>query len=494
MNPPTPGGACGYKSDIDRVSFSDQITTDSSEELEGVLLLRTHYSLAGIVTDPSNPFQLPSNSEVLNTAGDPGRDQQTNTNEMDTLKSLRSQVEHLRSRLRSREDEFNQRLQRNEDLILKLRSTVKHRGHHIHFLEDNINSMKAALANRNNKIASQKLCIRELEQKVESFAQDFGIMQESYQKLQDDLRVAQEGALRSIKRASWVPSEDGAVRNEFSKLEENLKSWAKYYAVPDINYLEALSNEEKVEITDFLKEHISRPNFDALLGTLSPLLKKRFPLLITHAMLATYIFKIVFHNPFFALEYLNTSSNAVPKAAMFELYNAMIKVLPSEAHIWRSQMLRLLLTTPASPSELPLLTPQALQMFSSTMAEKFLRGPVRLLLKIDQSSAQQGNCMLQDLCHVFSAAAELSLSLWCQRTTMGCRLITLSKPKQFSQKCQLMVAHRLHHLDEDDSRLDGKEVLAIIQPAVVAFGNENAENYDKGKVWSRAIVLVDEGN
>lgn len=55
-----------------------------------------------------------------------------------------------------------------------------------------------------------------------------------------------------------------------------------------------------------------------------------------------------------------------------------------------------------------------------------------------------------------------------------------------------MTAHRLHRLDEEDDRLDGREIVAIIQLAVFARGNEDAENYDKWKVWAKAVVLVND--
>lgn len=57
-----------------------------------------------------------------------------------------------------------------------------------------------------------------------------------------------------------------------------------------------------------------------------------------------------------------------------------------------------------------------------------------------------------------------------------------------------MSAHRLHQLDEDDTQLDGKPILLFVQPAVLAYGNEDAENYDCSKVWARATVIIDAGS
>jgi hypothetical protein len=64
---------------------------------------------------------------------------------------------------------------------------------------------------------------------------------------------------------------------------------------------------------------------------------------------------------------------------------------------------------------------------------------------------------------------------------------------QFANESPVMTPHRLHHLDDDDENsLDGNKVLAVIQPVILAYGNEDAENYNKWKVWSKAVVLVKE--
>lgn len=420
----------------------------------------------------------------------------------------------LETHLRNQQLESHQEIDYRQELLSKLSDEVNFHKWRASGLRDNLYAAEHSLNHLADEIEGHKGYIKQLEQKIKFLTHDLHITRCGYEELQNNLRVAQEGTLLSVKRASWVPKDDGAVRNEFSKLEEKLKAWAKKNAVPDINALRPLSNEEKVEITDYLERYIFQLNFDALLNKMSPPLMKRFPVLITHSMLAKYIFEEIFDNPFFALQHLDTNSKAVRGNAMFGLYKAMINgqqqhayhisemqgktnlviVLPSDAHIWRSQMLRLLSTAPDSPSGMPLLSAQVFEKFSTKMAKNFLAGPIRPLLKANEAPEQQRNCLLQDLCHIFYTAAKLSTSLWCQRTNIDCRRTTLRKMKLFYHKNPLSTAHRLHHLDEDDDKFDGKAILAIIQPAVVAYGNEDAENYGKGKVWSPAIVLVDEGN
>jgi hypothetical protein len=160
----------------------------------------------------------------------------------------------------------------------------------------------------------------------------------------------------------------------------------------------------------------------------------------------------------------------------------------TEAHIWRSQMLRLLSVPPVDSATDSLLS-YKIREVSTGLAVEFLKGPIRLLLRQTQDNADHGK-RDQELQRLYHGAGELSLSLWTQRTWM--RRYHLSELADFRTDHSMVTAHRLHHLDEDDHRLNGKKILAVIQPAIVAFGNEDAEHYNNGKIWAKAVVIVDE--
>ena len=120
---------------------------------------------------------------------------------------------------------------------------------------------------------------------------------------------------------------------------------------------------------------------------------------------------------------------------------------------------------------------------------KMLSGPVRYLLDTTSGDEQSVKKALAD---IYTFAGQLSLSLWTQRSILEC-------PKFFEQDIRfyngdkLMIAHAIHRLeDEEDTRLDGQPVIAVIQPAVIAWGNDNAEHYEQHKIWAEAIVLIDE--
>jgi hypothetical protein len=128
-----------------------------------------------------------------------------------------------------------------------------------------------------------------------------------------------------------------------------------------------------------------------------------------------------------------------------------------------------------------------LQEITGVWMKSFLRSPVQLLLRTiaDETNLRTRNSELQKLYH---RAGKLALSLWAQRASIKC--YGLSQLQTFSSSSPTMSAHRLHQLDEGDECLDGRRVLACMQPAVLAFGNENGENYDTSKIWASAVVLV----
>lgn len=121
-----------------------------------------------------------------------------------------------------------------------------------------------------------------------------------------------------------------------------------------------------------------------------------------------------------------------------------------------------------------------------TLVKSILDGPVsKLCRKVNPEEQERRE---QDLINLFANAGELAQELWSQRTYM--EIVDKRGLETFQVDSPIMEAHRLQKLDEDDHRLDGHEILAVIQPALVAYGNDDGENYEDHKVWSKATVLV----
>lgn len=155
--------------------------------------------------------------------------------------------------------------------------------------------------------------------------------------------------------------------------------------------------------------------------------------------------------------------------------------------MWRSQMIRVLSKSLTNSDEQPLM-PGRLHRMASSYAEDFINGPVQIFLREPGSQAGVTK-RIDDLHSLYHRAGKLALSLWAQRTVTA--IHDPERLQKFNSSSPLMTAHRLHKLDEDDTRLDGRKVVLCVQPAVLAFGDGNGEAYDRSKVWAKAVVLVE---
>jgi hypothetical protein len=131
-----------------------------------------------------------------------------------------------------------------------------------------------------------------------------------------------------------------------------------------------------------------------------------------------------------------------------------------------------------------------MKAFSSRKTSEFFRGPAMALLRpVNKESEHTSRC--QDLERLVFAAAELAFSLWMQRTYITC--YGLANMRVFaSGESNYVMPHRLHHVEENDTTLDGHAVIIVTRPLIMAWGDENAENYRQQKVWAKATICVEE--
>ena len=144
--------------------------------------------------------------------------------------------------------------------------------------------------------------VAELEEEVRRLQGQLQAYDEGYQLLQQKLREAQEGAFRALKKGTWMPKEDHRVREEFVKLEENIRTWAKTYALSDISTLQAKITEtaEMNRVLSKLDGYYDG-DWDRLVSCTKSLVQKRLPRILVQALLAKDIFEKIFDNPFFFL-------------------------------------------------------------------------------------------------------------------------------------------------------------------------------------------------
>ncbi|KAE8396112.1 hypothetical protein BDV23DRAFT_144369 [Aspergillus alliaceus] len=327
---------------------------------------------------------------------------------------------------------------------------------------------------------------------------------EDNEQLRTIVIARQENALQSmVSNNGRAPKEDRVVRDEFTKLDGKMRSWARNYGVKSLSDLEGVPDNEKDKVIKELGEYCREQDWASLMCKVS-FSPDKVPGVLLQALLAKDVFERIFVDPFFAFGKIGDDNTLPEPAELNRIYGCMKQgkkiiaqkltnanrnsnaVHEAEAHTWRSQTLRIL-STATDPNTKPILQ-ERIEELSSGLVTNLLGSSARTLLQ--SRNTEDAKKMNQELQSLYAGAAHLALSLWSQPTFMVCRsqqhlpVFTITNP--------MMTAHRLHHLDEDDCKLDGKQVLLVIRPVVLAFGTVNAEHYDLSKVWARATVLVNE--
>ena len=163
---------------------------------------------------------------------------------------------------------------------------------------------------------------------------------------------------------------------------------------------------------------------------------------------------------------------------------------PVAAHTWRAQTVHYftrynLKNDPNASTE----RSHRREAWYNYLTRWFEDSEAQLLLR--QVSAEARRQRYEELYSIFRDAGELFAGLWTQKVWIKTWDIEDLKDKRYSSRSKDMELDVSYGLsDANDSFLNGRRVQAVIQPAIVAYGNENGTNYDRHKVWSKAVVWV----
>ncbi|KAL4987330.1 hypothetical protein BDW68DRAFT_197518 [Aspergillus falconensis] len=296
----------------------------------------------------------------------------------------------------------------------------------------------------------------------------------------------QENGMQSLVATKWhAPKEDRYASDELSKLGDKIRQWARNNSV-SFSDVDAVATSGTDSAVKYLSDYCAVRDWNTLIDKF-PVSKDKAPALLVQAILAKDLFGKLFADPFFAFIAIE-GDEAVPRPEQMRiLRNGIARVSDAESHIWRSQTIRSLSTSSDLEAE-PFLAAR-IEPICRHFVSDLLSSPIRFLLRSGENPVQSYNNWVQELQSLYKGAAQLALILWSQRASIAIR--TLHELPLFRIENEELSAHRLHHLDEDDTRLDGKEALLLVQPAILAFGSESAEHYDQHKVWAPAVVLLD---
>jgi hypothetical protein len=410
---------------------------------------------------PQPPHKVPFSPVTLNEDGD---DLEDKIRPRDA--EYHPQTHQPRAQIDQMEAEHSQLLQESK-------AAIRH-------LENELTRYRTRINQQEVELSHRDAVIRELRSNLAQ-------IQDKHQKLEDIVVARQENALQSmVANNGYIPKEDQSIRDELSKLTESIRLWAKKNCLNSFADFEDVPENEKDMVIHQLTEYCSQQDWNSMMREIS-IPQNKIPMVLLHALLAKDLFGQIFADPFFAFPKID-GDHTISAAGYFQrIYRIMIQADEQKAHTWRSLTLQNLSTTrdPNTETFLQEMTKRLVR----GLVTRFLTSPAHTLLrKVGNNEA--GHQRAQELQLLYKGAAQLALSLWTQRAFMTCQSLRELPP--FTVTNPMMRAHRLHLLDEDDTRLDGKRLLLCVQPAILAFGSENAEHYNQHKVWSPAIVVMHE--
>jgi len=117
---------------------------------------------------------------------------------------------------------------------------------------------------------------------------------------------------------------------------------------------------------------------------------------------------------------------------------------------------------------------------------KFLGGPARHFIQSDTKPE-----FSEKIKAVFQDSATLSYQLWTRRTVMRCCGLQELNHPVFDVNDPRLVPHTLVQPDEHEDQLKGRPITVMVHPLLEAYGTDDAEDYDTGRVWARAEVWLD---
>lgn len=136
-----------------------------------------------------------------------------------------------------------------------------------------------------------------------------------------------------------------------------------------------------------------------------------------------------------------------------------------------------------------------IRKFCDHVDSDFRKGYARLLLKPLEFNEEKAD-RARRLREILMTAAALAASLWTQRSSPCCMNIReiMSKDMLFNIRSPVLQAHPLHRLDDDDNDYDGKRVLMVVKPALLAFNEDDSEGLEGGgyRVLAKAVCLLED--
>lgn len=131
-------------------------------------------------------------------------------------------------------------------------------------------------------------------------------------------------------------------------------------------------------------------------------------------------------------------------------------------------------------------TEELISKLAARQSSAFLTSPACYL--IDQKTK---NDFKNKLHKIYNEAARLSYMLWTRRTEMRCFTLHELKNLSFDAESPELDPDALVRFEDHKDHLKDRQVTVMVHPLLKVYGNDEAKDYDQGRVWSKGVVWLD---
>ncbi|EFR05272.1 hypothetical protein MGYG_08283 [Nannizzia gypsea CBS 118893] len=341
-------------------------------------------------------------------------------------------------------------------------------------------AMEQEIHQLRSEIGRQRQVITEL-QEGNAFTKDENFhLRGKIRELNGLIRRTQERAFGEIGQGKWASQPDRDIRDDLALFQRQLRDWSKEYALDSISTLQALkmSEEEKDEFLCNLSKVVTLSENGSIPATLrTGKMERRLPSILVNALIAHDVYTQIFDDPFYflgqstGLDDQDCSVDGTPlvNETLNRIYGELINLDEREAHIWRSQLLRVY-----NPPEGGVLSEK-----EKLAAKRCIPGSNGAVITLQHLHTGQQNTS-------FGRSPVIRKQLVLINYETSSQMLSQNLPslklEQFKVSSQSMEAHPSQGLDDDE--------ISRIHPALLAFGNDDCENYHIARVWAKAVVLL----
>ncbi|KAK6509694.1 hypothetical protein TWF481_004425 [Arthrobotrys musiformis] len=220
---------------------------------------------------------------------------------------------------------------------------------------------------------------------------------------------------------------------------------------------------------------------------------QKSPRIVFQALLYRFVTRHILSPPFHLYSAGGLTQSRSSTEPLKTLYDIFIDVDEVGCHTWRFHTFQLLEETRKKSSELAgdaSSEQKDVQIqYCHDLAREFIEGPAKSFLGSCDSESRR----LQELSATMSEIATLSATLWGQRVFLKVRGYDYFRDTPYSGSSPHVRAHNIHRLErKGEHSRDGAAIAMVVRPEIVAYGNEEGEEYDKERVWTKAIVMLGE--